>query len=95
MEPSSIGLFDPYDGADLGDAEPRATKIFEKVAEFHDNLLGDRVGREINGVGGVHPGRHVLDRDGHLVARHQELAPRPDGSMEDRAGSGSTGICTA
>ena len=40
-------------GADLGDAEPRATKIFEKVAEFHDNLLGDRVGREINGVGGA------------------------------------------
>ena len=46
-------LFDPYDGADLGDAEPRATKIFEKIAEFHDNLLGDRVGREINGVGGA------------------------------------------
>jgi uncharacterized iron-regulated membrane protein len=46
-------LFDPYDGADLGDAEPRATILFEKVATFHDNLLGDRVGRTVNGVGGA------------------------------------------
>ena len=70
-------LFDPYDGADLGDAEPRATRIFEKVAEFHDNLLGDRVGRELNGVGGNHPRGHVPDWHGHLVARHQGLASRP------------------
>jgi uncharacterized iron-regulated membrane protein len=46
-------LFDPYDGADLGDAEPRATRMFEKVAEFHDNLLGDRIGRDLNGIGGA------------------------------------------
>jgi uncharacterized iron-regulated membrane protein len=46
-------LFDPYTGADLGDAEPRATFLFEKVAQFHDNLLGDREGRTINGIGGV------------------------------------------
>jgi uncharacterized iron-regulated membrane protein len=46
-------LFDPYTGADLGDAEPRATKIFEKIAEFHDNLLGDRTGRAVNGWGGA------------------------------------------
>jgi uncharacterized iron-regulated membrane protein len=46
-------LFDPYDGADLGDAEPAATRMFEKVAEFHDNLLGDRVGRDLNGIGGI------------------------------------------
>jgi uncharacterized iron-regulated membrane protein len=46
-------LFDPYTGADLGDAEPPATLMFEKVAQFHDNLLGDREGRAINGVGGA------------------------------------------
>jgi uncharacterized iron-regulated membrane protein len=46
-------LFDPYDGADLGDAEPRATLLFEKVAAFHDNLLGDRTGRNVNGIGGA------------------------------------------
>jgi len=46
-------LFDPYTGKDLGDAEPRATKLFEKVAELHDDLLGGRTGRTVNGVGGL------------------------------------------
>ena len=46
MRPSSIGCSIRTTGEDLGDAEPRATQIFEKVAEFHDNLLGDRVGRD-------------------------------------------------
>jgi uncharacterized iron-regulated membrane protein len=46
-------LFDPYTGEDLGEAEPRATKLFEKVAQLHDNLLGDRTGRTVNGVGGI------------------------------------------
>jgi uncharacterized iron-regulated membrane protein len=46
-------LFDPYTGEDLGDAEPRATLLFEKVAQFHDNLLLDRQGRDWNGYGAV------------------------------------------
>ena len=46
-------LFDPYTGEDLGDAEPAATRMFEKVAQFHDNLLGDRSGRTVNGIGGA------------------------------------------
>lgn len=46
-------LFDPYTGDDLGNAEPRATKVFEKVAQLHDDLLGDRTGRTINGIGGA------------------------------------------
>jgi uncharacterized iron-regulated membrane protein len=46
-------LFDPYTGEDLGDAEPRATILFEKVAAFHDNLLFDQTGRSLNGIGGV------------------------------------------
>jgi uncharacterized iron-regulated membrane protein len=46
-------LFDPYTGEDLGNAEPRATKIFEQVVELHDNLLGGRTGRTVNGLGGL------------------------------------------
>ena len=46
-------LFDPYTGEDLGDAEPRATLLFEKVAQFHGDLLLDREGRDWNGYGAV------------------------------------------
>jgi uncharacterized iron-regulated membrane protein len=46
-------LFDPYTGADLGDADPRATEVFEKIVDLHDNLLGGMTGRAINGVGGI------------------------------------------
>ena len=46
-------LFDPYTGEDLGDAEPRATLLFEKVARFHNDLLLDREGRNWNGYGAV------------------------------------------
>jgi uncharacterized iron-regulated membrane protein len=46
-------LLDPYTGADLGDADPHATEVFEKIVDLHDNLLGGMTGRAINGVGGV------------------------------------------
>ena len=46
-------LFDPYSGADLGDAEPAVTRWFEKVADLHNNLLSGRRGRTINGIGGL------------------------------------------
>jgi uncharacterized iron-regulated membrane protein len=46
-------LFDPYTGEDLGDAEPEATRLFEKVSRFHNDLLLDRVGRDWNGYGAV------------------------------------------
>ncbi len=46
-------LFDPYTGDDLGEAEPRATQLFERVAALHDDLLGGRPGRTVNGVGGL------------------------------------------
>jgi uncharacterized iron-regulated membrane protein len=46
-------LFDPYTGEDLGDAEPQATMLFEKVARFHGELLLDRAGRDWNGYGAV------------------------------------------
>jgi uncharacterized iron-regulated membrane protein len=46
-------LFDPYTGEDLGDAEPQATQLFEKVARFHNDLLLDRAGRDWNGYGAI------------------------------------------
>jgi len=46
-------LFDPYTAEDLGDAEPRAAKFFEKVAGVHNDLLGGATGRTLNGLGGV------------------------------------------
>ena len=46
-------LFDPYDGVDLGDAEPRATQVFEWISDLHDNLLGGQAGRLVNGIGAV------------------------------------------
>jgi uncharacterized iron-regulated membrane protein len=46
-------LFDPYTGEDLGDAEPQATLLFEKVARFHGDLMLDRAGRDWNGYGAV------------------------------------------
>jgi uncharacterized iron-regulated membrane protein len=46
-------LFDPYTGEDLGDAEPRATQLFEKVARFHNDLLLDRPGHDWNGYGAI------------------------------------------
>jgi uncharacterized iron-regulated membrane protein len=46
-------LFDPYTGEDLGDGDPRATQMFERVVDLHDNLLGGRRGRLVNGVGAI------------------------------------------
>jgi uncharacterized iron-regulated membrane protein len=46
-------LIDPYTGEDLGDAEPEATRLFEKVAGFHNDLLLDREGRVWNGYGAI------------------------------------------
>ncbi len=46
-------LFDPYTGEDLGNAEPQAAALFEKVAEFHNYLMAGFTGRTFNGWGGV------------------------------------------
>ena len=44
-------LFNPYTGADLGDAVPRGTRAILRLASLHDELLfGDR-GRFWNGIG--------------------------------------------
>jgi uncharacterized iron-regulated membrane protein len=46
-------LFDPYRGVDLGSANPPILKVVEWLVNLHDNLLGGRTGRMVNGVGGV------------------------------------------
>lgn len=43
-------LFNPYTGADLGDAVPLGIKAVSTLIELHDNLLGGPRGREINGL---------------------------------------------
>jgi uncharacterized iron-regulated membrane protein len=42
-------LFNPYTGADLGDAVPLGIKMVSKLIELHDDLLGGPTGRKING----------------------------------------------
>jgi uncharacterized iron-regulated membrane protein len=46
-------LFDPYTGKDLGDALPYEPRLVVWLVEFHDNLLGGRTGRLVNGMGAV------------------------------------------
>jgi uncharacterized iron-regulated membrane protein len=44
-------LFDPYTGADLGNAHSAVERTLTWLADLHDNLLGGRTGRYVNGVG--------------------------------------------
>jgi uncharacterized iron-regulated membrane protein len=46
-------LFDPYTGRDLGDALPYEPRPVGWLVELHDDLLGGRTGRLVNGVGGI------------------------------------------
>ena len=44
-------LFHPYTGEDLGDPLPVGYRASAWMLDLHDNLLGGRTGRRINGVG--------------------------------------------
>jgi uncharacterized iron-regulated membrane protein len=44
-------LFDPYTGKDLGNAVPFGIWLVSKLLELHDDLLGGRTGRKVNGLG--------------------------------------------
>jgi uncharacterized iron-regulated membrane protein len=46
-------LFDPYTGKDLGDAVACEPAFVSRLADLHDNLLGGRTGRAVNGVGAM------------------------------------------
>src|SRR5690606_7180601 len=45
--------FDQYTGQDIGPANPWPIKSIEWVADFHDDLTLGRLGRQLNGVGGL------------------------------------------
>jgi uncharacterized iron-regulated membrane protein len=44
-------LLDPYTGADLGNAHSAVERILIWLTDLHDNLLGGRTGRYVNGIG--------------------------------------------
>lgn len=46
-------LFNPYTGADLGDAVPLGIRLVSKLLELHDDLLGGKTGRLVNGYGAL------------------------------------------
>ena len=46
-------LFDPYTGKNLGEALPYEPRLVEWLVAFHDDLLGGRRGRVVNGVGAL------------------------------------------
>jgi uncharacterized iron-regulated membrane protein len=43
--------FDPRSGSDLGNAVPTGYWLVSELLDLHDNLLGGRTGRNVNGVG--------------------------------------------
>jgi uncharacterized iron-regulated membrane protein len=45
--------FNPYTGADMGDAHPRSVAIMEWFVDLHDNLLTGETGRQVNAIGGA------------------------------------------
>ena len=45
--------FNPYTGADMGNARPRSVLVMEWFTDLHDNLLAGETGRRINAIGGA------------------------------------------
>lgn len=43
-------LFDPYTGRDIGSPDPWQLELLNQTVDLHDNLLGGRTGRLVNGV---------------------------------------------
>jgi uncharacterized iron-regulated membrane protein len=46
-------LFNPYSGADLGNAQPLSLQALGLVRDAHINLLGGHLGRVANGIGSL------------------------------------------
>ncbi len=46
-------LFDPYTGADLGDAVPLGILLVSRLLSLHDDLFAGSTGRSVNGVGAL------------------------------------------
>lgn len=45
-----VHRFDPYTGGDMGDARPLPYVIMLKLVDLHDDLMGGRTGRQVNGA---------------------------------------------
>jgi uncharacterized iron-regulated membrane protein len=45
--------FNPYTGADMGNARPRSVLVMEWFTDLHDNLLAGETGRRLNAIGGA------------------------------------------
>ena len=45
--------FNPFTGADMGNAHPRAVAVMEWFTDLHDNLLAGETGRKVNAAGGA------------------------------------------
>ncbi len=46
-------LFNPFTGADMGDAVPASFRFIEWLTDLHDELLYEPLGRVVNGIGGM------------------------------------------
>jgi uncharacterized iron-regulated membrane protein len=46
-------LFDPYTGHDLGNSVPIGLRAISALLDLHDDLLGGRTGRKVNGFGAL------------------------------------------
>ena len=46
-------LFDPFNGADLGETRPRGVRVTDWLVSLHDDLLAGPTGRIVNGVGAI------------------------------------------
>jgi uncharacterized iron-regulated membrane protein len=46
-------LFNPFTGADIGNAVPPGFRFIEWLADLHDNLLYESAGGVVNGIGGA------------------------------------------
>ena len=46
-------LFDPYTGADLGDAVPLGIVLVSRLLSLHDDLFAGSTGRSVNGIGAL------------------------------------------
>jgi len=44
-------IFDPYTGKDLGAVSPDEPRFLSWLVSLHDDLLADRTGRAVNGIG--------------------------------------------
>jgi uncharacterized iron-regulated membrane protein len=81
-------LFNPYSGADLGDAQPFSLQALGFLRDAHTNLLGGQWGRVANGIGSL--AMVLLSLSGTFLwvgnlKRSRFLSTRPATDLADRA----------